>query len=124
MSSTFTVFRFISSILAVLSAGLLAGIMLGTGMEQYTLRSLPEANWTLEHQTMDALFRRVMPAFFNVSDIADRSVDLSEGRRSLDVWHGHPPLPYQAESLLQFCPELPVCHSSQLARMSLASSPA
>jgi uncharacterized membrane protein len=69
MTSIFAAFRFICSVLAVVSVGLLAGLMLGTGMEQYTLRALPEAHWTLEHQTMDALFRRVMPSFFNVTAI-------------------------------------------------------
>jgi uncharacterized membrane protein len=69
MSPTFDVLRFISSILAMVSVGLLAGIMLGTGMGQYAGRSLPEANWTLEHQTTDSLFRKVMPVFFNATAI-------------------------------------------------------
>jgi len=69
MSSTVIAIRLISSILAVTGVGLLAGIMLGTGMGQYAGRSLPEANWTLEHQTTDAVFRKVMPVFFNASAI-------------------------------------------------------
>jgi uncharacterized membrane protein len=69
MSTNFVAVRLISAMLAVVAVGLLAGIMLGTGMGQYAGRNLPEANWTLEHQSADALFRKVMPVFFNATAI-------------------------------------------------------
>jgi len=69
MSTNFVAVRLISAVLTVVAVGLLAGIMLGTGMGQFAGRNLPEANWTLEHQTTDALFRKVMPVFFNATAI-------------------------------------------------------
>ena len=69
MSTNFVAVRLIVAILAVVAVGLLAGIMLDTGMGQFAGRNLPEANWTLEHQATDALFRKVMPAFFNATAI-------------------------------------------------------
>jgi uncharacterized membrane protein len=53
--------------LAIIAVGLLAGILLDTGMDQYTCRSLPERSWTEQHQAVDALFRKVMPVFFNTT---------------------------------------------------------
>jgi Domain of unknown function (DUF1772) len=69
MSTNFVAVRLISAVLTVVAVGQLAGIMLGTGMGQFAGRNLPEANWTLEHQTTDALFRKVMPVFFNATGI-------------------------------------------------------
>jgi len=54
-------------ILAVIMTGLIAGLMWGTGMDQYTHRLLDASAWVTEHQVMDALFRRVMPPFWNAS---------------------------------------------------------
>jgi len=53
------------NVLSVVLVGLLAGLMLGTGMDQYTHRLLSASGWTMEHQVMDALFRRVLPTFWN-----------------------------------------------------------
>jgi uncharacterized membrane protein len=53
--------------LAVMMAGLIAGLMGGTGMDQYTQRLLHGSEWVMEHQAMDALFSRVMPPFWNAS---------------------------------------------------------
>jgi uncharacterized membrane protein len=54
-------------ILAVIMTGLIAGLMWGTGMDQYTHRLLSASAWVTEHQVMDALFSRVMPPFWNAS---------------------------------------------------------
>jgi hypothetical protein len=54
-------------ILAVIMTGLIAGLMWGTGMDQYTHRLLTASAWVTEHQVMDALFRHVMPPFWNAS---------------------------------------------------------
>jgi uncharacterized membrane protein len=53
--------------LAVVLAGLIAGLMIGTGMDQYTHRQLAMTPWVTEHQVMDALFRRVLPAWWNLT---------------------------------------------------------
>jgi uncharacterized membrane protein len=52
---------------AVLLVGLLAGLMFGTGMDQYTHRLLDARGWVTEHQVMDALFRRVLPIWWNAT---------------------------------------------------------
>jgi uncharacterized membrane protein len=57
--------RLFIQILAVLMVGLIAGLMLGTGIEQRSLRALDMFAWVTEHQVMDAVFRRVMPPFWN-----------------------------------------------------------
>ena len=54
----------------MVAVGLLAGLMLGTGMQNYTYRALPQTSWVLQHQAQDALFRRVMPTFFNLAVLA------------------------------------------------------
>jgi uncharacterized membrane protein len=53
--------------LAVLLVGLMSGLMLGTGMDQYTHRLLSASAWVTEHQVMDALFRRVLPPLWNLT---------------------------------------------------------
>ena len=52
-------------VLAVLLVGLIAGLMLGTGIEQHSLRALSASAWVTEHQVMDAVFRVVMKPFWN-----------------------------------------------------------
>ncbi len=59
-----------TAIPATLLIGLLAGLMLGTGLQGFSSRSLSETNWTSQHQATDALFRQLMPAFFNVTAVA------------------------------------------------------
>jgi len=41
--------------------------MIGTGMDQYTHRQLAMTPWVIEHQVMDALFRRVLPSWWNLT---------------------------------------------------------
>ena len=55
------------TVFAVVLIGLLAGLMLGTGMQNFTYRHLGATGWVEQHQAQDALFRRVMPTFFNVT---------------------------------------------------------
>ncbi len=56
--------RLVLSVLAVVAMGLVAGLMLGTGMNGFTARSLPEASWLLRFQAEDHLFARAMPPIF------------------------------------------------------------
>jgi hypothetical protein len=49
------------AVAAVMAIGLLAGLMLGTGMSGYTARSLPSSSWLLRFQAEDRLFAKVMP---------------------------------------------------------------
>lgn len=58
------------AVFSVVATGLIAGTMLGSGIQLFTYRSLPEASWTLQHQAMDALFSRVMPPAFITTVIA------------------------------------------------------
>ncbi len=53
--------------LAVVLTGLMSGLMLGTGMDQYTHRLLNAGAWVTEHQVMDALFRRWLPPSWNLT---------------------------------------------------------
>ncbi len=53
--------------IAVALVGLMAGLMVGTGMDQYTHRLLSASAWVTEHQVMDALFRRVLPSLWNLT---------------------------------------------------------
>jgi uncharacterized membrane protein len=41
--------------------------MIGTGMDQYTHRQLAMTPWVVEHQVTDALFRRVLPVWWNLT---------------------------------------------------------
>jgi hypothetical protein len=56
--------RLTLSVLTVIVVGLLAGLVVGTGMAQYTALQLPPSAWILRHQAEDALFRRVMPPWW------------------------------------------------------------
>jgi len=62
-----SVLRRFVPILAVVLVGLIAGLMIGTGMDQYTHRQLAMTPWVIEHQVMDALFRRVLPSWWNLT---------------------------------------------------------
>jgi uncharacterized membrane protein len=53
--------------LAVVMVGLIAGLMLGTGIEQHSLRALSASAWVTEHQVMDSWFRVIMPPFWNAT---------------------------------------------------------
>jgi len=50
-------------LLAVVAIGLVAGILLGTGMSGFTAKGLSEAMWTKSFQLEDALFAKAMPPF-------------------------------------------------------------
>ena len=52
---------------AVLAAGLVAGLLLGTAMEQGQLTVLDAANWTLARQSIDSVFSRVLPWVWNTT---------------------------------------------------------
>ncbi len=46
---------------STLGVGLLAGIMVGTGLAQLSAKALPAESWVRRFQLEDALFRKVMP---------------------------------------------------------------
>ena len=50
-----------ASLAATLGVGLLAGILIGTGMAQSTARALPAPAWILRFQLEDNLFAKAMP---------------------------------------------------------------
>ncbi len=50
-----------ASLVATLGVGLLAGILVGTGMAQSTARALPAPAWVLRFQLEDNLFAKAMP---------------------------------------------------------------
>jgi len=52
-------------VVAVVLTGLVAGLMVGTGLDQYANEQLSATAWTTEHQVVDSLFRHVMPTLFN-----------------------------------------------------------
>jgi uncharacterized membrane protein len=67
------------ALIAPLGVGLLAGILVGTGMAQFTAQGLAESSWVMRFQLEDQLFAKVMPplmlstlialiAFFALSD--------------------------------------------------------
>ncbi len=49
------------ALIATLGVGLLAGILIGTGLSGYTAIGLPEISWTLQFQLEDRLFAKAMP---------------------------------------------------------------
>ena len=51
-------------VIAVVMAGIMTGLELGTGLAHQTAQVLPEAAWTRMHQAEDALFRRGVPPAF------------------------------------------------------------
>jgi len=59
--------RRIIQILAVVMVGLIAGLMIGTGIEQHSLRALTASAWVTEHQVMDSWFRVIMPPWWNLT---------------------------------------------------------
>lgn len=54
----------ILAVMAVVAVGLVAGLLLGSGLSSYTSRELPEMSWVLRFQAEDRLFSRVMPPCF------------------------------------------------------------
>jgi uncharacterized membrane protein len=53
--------RNLAGLVATIGVGLLAGILIGTGMAASTARSLPEDAWTMRFQAEDRLFAKAMP---------------------------------------------------------------
>lgn len=51
-------------VIAVVMAGLMAGLETGAGFQHLTAQGLPEAAWTRMHQAEDGLFRRMIPPTF------------------------------------------------------------
>ncbi len=51
-------------VIAVVMAGLMAGLEIGTGFQHSTAQVLPEAAWTRMHQAEDGLFRVMIPPAF------------------------------------------------------------
>jgi len=49
------------ALVATLGSGLLAGILVGTGMAEFTARGLPESSWVMRFQLEDRLFAKAMP---------------------------------------------------------------
>jgi hypothetical protein len=54
----------ILAVMAVVAVGLVAGLLLGSGLSSYTSRELPEISWVPRFQAEDRLFSRVMPPCF------------------------------------------------------------
>ena len=55
------------SFLAVLLAGLIAGLLVGTAIDHYQLRVLDGAAWTLARQSIDSVFGKVLPWWWNAT---------------------------------------------------------
>jgi len=49
------------ALIAPLGSGLLAGILVGTGMAQFTAQGLAESSWVMRFQLEDQLFAKAMP---------------------------------------------------------------
>lgn len=50
-----------AALVATLGIGLLSGILIGTGLANYTAKGLPEISWVLGFQLEDRLFAKAMP---------------------------------------------------------------
>jgi uncharacterized membrane protein len=50
-----------TGVIATLGFGVLAGVLIGTGLAGYAARGLPEISWTLQFQLEDRLFAKAMP---------------------------------------------------------------
>lgn len=55
------------SVVAVLFSRLIAGLLVGTAMEQSRLSVLPAESWLASRHSIDALFSRAMPWFWNTT---------------------------------------------------------
>ena len=52
---------------AVLLAGLVAGLLFGTSLEQQQLKALDAPGWVVARQSIDAVFSRMMPWLWNTT---------------------------------------------------------
>ena len=55
------------SFAAVLLAGLVAGLLFGTSLEQLQLKALDASGWVVARQSIDAVFSRLMPWLWNTT---------------------------------------------------------
>jgi uncharacterized membrane protein len=55
------------SLLAVLLVGLIAGLLVGTAIDHHRLRVLDAAAWTLARQSIDAVFGKLLPWWWNIT---------------------------------------------------------
>jgi len=55
------------SLLAVLLVGLIAGLLVGTAIDHHRLRVLDAAAWTLARQSIDAVFSKLLPWWWNIT---------------------------------------------------------
>ena len=61
------VLRIPLSAFAVFLAGLIAGLLLGTALEQHTLKVLPPTPWVVARKSTDAFFGRLLPWVWNTT---------------------------------------------------------
>ena len=55
------------SLLAVLLVGLIAGLLVGTAIDHHRLRVLDATAWTSARQSIDAIFSRLLPWWWNIT---------------------------------------------------------
>ena len=55
------------SVIAVLLVGLLAGLLVGTAIDHHQLRVLDGVAWTLARQSIDAVFSKLLPWWWNIT---------------------------------------------------------
>ena len=55
------------SFAAVLFAGLIGGLLLGTAIEQHTLKVLSGASWIIARHSTDAVFSKLLPWLWNAT---------------------------------------------------------
>jgi uncharacterized membrane protein len=70
------------ALFAVLSLGLLAGILVGTGMDQYAAAGLPEAASVGWRQVRSWVFPTIMPWVFNITLLLQIAAAIGCGARS------------------------------------------
>ena len=55
------------SLLAVLLVGLMAGLLVGTAIDHHRLAVLDASAWTLARQSIDAVFSKLLPWWWNLT---------------------------------------------------------
>jgi hypothetical protein len=69
-------------ITSVFAIGLLAGLLVGTGMDHYMAGGLPEAAWVTWRQTRSWVFPAIMPWFFNLTLLLLVAASIVNGGRA------------------------------------------
>jgi uncharacterized membrane protein len=72
----------ILALFAVVFLGLLAGILVGTGMDQYAAAGLPEDAWVGWRQVRSWVFPTIMPWVFNITLLLQIAAAIVCGARS------------------------------------------